>query len=68
MYQPAPGNNEGPHDIKTYGTTLDIVEHFPYSGSHLSQKATIEADIQHRNSLYHHILHGLRNRVTHNLM
>ena len=23
---------------------------------------------QHRNILYHHILHGLRNRVTHNLM
>ena len=68
IYQPTPGNNEGPHDIKTYGTTLDIVEHFPYLGSHLSQKATIEAKIQHRNILYHHILHGLRNRVTHNLM
>ena len=33
-----------------------------------SQKATIEAEIQHRKTLYHHILHGLRNRVTHNLM
>ena len=68
IFQPAPGNNEGPHDIKTYGTTLDIVEHFPYLGSRLSQKATIEAEIQHRNILYHHILRGLRNRVTHNLM
>ena len=54
--------------LKHNGTTLDIVEHFPYLGSHLSQKATIEAEIQHRNILYHHILPGLHNRVTHNLM
>ena len=60
--------HQGPHDIKTYGTTLDIVECLPYLGSHLSQKVTIEAEIQHRNILYHHNLHGLRNRVTHNLM
>ena len=68
IYQSAPGNNEGPHDIKTYETTLDIVEHFPYLGCHLSHKATIEAEIQHRTILYHRIFHGLRNRVTHNLM
>ena len=68
IYQSVPGTNEEPPDIKTYGTTLDIVEHFPYLGRHLSQKATIEAEIQHHNILYHHILHDLRNRVTHNFM
>ena len=70
IYQPASGYNEGPPDIKTYGTTLEIVEHFPYLGSHLSQKATIEAEIQRRNILSHHILQGMCNQVfnTHNLM
>ena len=49
IYQHVPSNNEEPHDIKTYGTTLEIVEHFPYLGSHLSQKASIVAEIHHRN-------------------
>jgi len=47
-YQPTPGNIEGLLDIKISGTNLEAVEHFPYLGSHLSQKATIEAEIQHR--------------------
>ena len=70
IYQPAPGYNEEPPDINTYGTTLEMSEHFPWFGSHLSQKATMEAEIQHRYILYHHILQGLRNQVfnTHNLM
>ena len=41
--------NAGPLEIKIYGGILvEVVEHFPYLGSHLSQKATIEAEIQHR--------------------
>ena len=47
IYQPSPGKIEGPPDIKISGTNLEAVEHFPYIGSHLSQKTTIEAEIQH---------------------
>ena len=35
-------------EVKVSGEILEVVEHFPYLGSHLSQKAIIEADIQHR--------------------
>ena len=45
--QPDPGNIEGPPDVQISGTILEVVEHFPYLGSHLSQKATIEAEIHH---------------------
>ena len=70
IYQRVPGNNEGPPAIKTHGTTLENVEHFPYLGNHVSQKASIESEIQCRNILHHHILQGMRNQVfnTHNLM
>ena len=50
-------------DIKIHGTTLEVVEHFPYLGSHLSQKATVEAEIQHRICCASTSLKNLRNRV-----
>ena len=45
------------------------VEHFPYFGSHLSQKATIEAEIQNRLCCVSTFFRKLRNRVfdNHNL-
>ena len=57
---------EGPPDIKISGTTLEVVEQFPYLGSHLSKKAAYEAEIQHRASTS---FRKLRNRVfdNHNL-
>ena len=30
IFQPAPGNIEGPPDMKISGTTLEVVEHFPH--------------------------------------
>ena len=51
-HQPTPGINAEHHGIKVSGRILEVVEHFPYLGSHLSQKATIEVDIQ----LCQHIL------------
>ena len=47
IHQPTPGINAGPPEIKVSGGILEVVEHFPYLGIHLSQKATIEAEIQH---------------------
>ena len=40
------GINTGPPEIKVYGGILEVVKHFPYLGSDLSQNATIEAKIQ----------------------
>ena len=40
-----------------------MVEHFPHLGSHLSQKATIEAEIQHRICCASTSLGKLRHRV-----
>ena len=45
--QPTPGINAGPPEIKVSGGIVEVVEHFPYLPSHLSQKATIDAEIQH---------------------
>ena len=47
IHQPTPGINEGPPEIKVSGGILEVVEHFQYLGSHLSQKATIKAENQH---------------------
>jgi hypothetical protein len=46
IYQSALGSIEGPPDIKISGTTLEVVEYFPYLGSCLSQKSIIESYIQ----------------------
>ena len=61
--------SSGPPDIQISGTTLEVVEHFRYLGSHLSQKAIIEADIQHRICCANTSFRKLRNRVfdNHNL-
>ena len=48
IHQLTPGINAGPPEIKVSGGILDVVEHIPYLGSHLSQKASIEAELQHR--------------------
>ena len=47
IHQPTPGINAGPPKIKVSGGILEVVEHFLYLGSHLSQKATLAAEIQH---------------------
>ena len=59
IHQPIPGINAGPPEIKVSGGILEVVENFLYVGSHLSQKATIEAEIQH---LRHRVFdeHNLR--------
>ena len=43
MHQPTPGINAELPEIKISGGILEVVEHVPYLGSHLSQKTTIEA-------------------------
>ena len=48
IYQSSLGNFEGPRVIKISGTTLEVVEHFPYLESHPSQKATTKPEIQYR--------------------
>ena len=45
IHQPTPGINAGPPEMKVSAGILEVVEHFPYLRSHLSQKATIEAEI-----------------------
>ena len=69
IHQPTPGINAGPPEIKVSGGIIKVVEHFPYLGSHLSQKATIEADIQHRICCASTSFRTLRHRVfdDHNL-
>ena len=50
-------------------TILEVVEHFQYLRSHLSQQASIEANIQHRICCARTSFRKLRNRVydNHNL-
>ena len=48
LYQPAPGTNPEPPEIKVDGKVLEVVDKFPYLGSLLSQKVNVDAEIQHR--------------------
>ena len=69
IHQPTPGINAGSPEIKVSGRILEVVEHFPYLGSHLSQKAIVEAEIQHRICCASTSFRKLRHRVfdDHNL-
>ncbi|KAK4328318.1 hypothetical protein Pmani_001262 [Petrolisthes manimaculis] len=49
LHQPCPNDaNPQPPAIVLQGQTLENVEHFCYLGSHLSSKADIDIEIQHR--------------------
>ncbi|KAK4296705.1 hypothetical protein Pmani_030821 [Petrolisthes manimaculis] len=49
LHQPCPNDaNPQPPAIVLQGQTLENVEHFCYLGSHLSSKADIDVEIQHR--------------------
>ena len=66
---PTQSRVDGPPDIKISGTILEMVEHFPYLGNHLSQKVTIEAEIQHRKCCASTSFRKMWNRIfdNHNL-
>ena len=57
------GINTGPPEIKVYGGILEVVEHFPCLGSELSQKTTIEVEIQQRICCASTSFRKLRHRV-----
>nr|XP_014353800.1 PREDICTED: uncharacterized protein LOC106706837 [Latimeria chalumnae] len=48
LHQQAPNEQSPAPVIQIHGETLENVEHFPYLGSHLSQTADIDEEIQHR--------------------
>ena len=63
IHQPTSDINAGPPEIKVSGEILEVGENFPCLGSHLSQKATIEAEIQHRICCASTSFRKLRHRV-----
>uniref|UniRef100_W5LW94 Reverse transcriptase domain-containing protein n=1 Tax=Lepisosteus oculatus TaxID=7918 RepID=W5LW94_LEPOC len=69
LFQDVPDQITEPSAITIAGEMVEVVDHFPYLGSHLSQKATIEEEVQHRISYasYASISFGkLRHRVFEN--
>lgn len=66
LHQPAPRQPSNPSTIYVDGKPLEFVEHFPYLGSHLSQNATIDEEIQHRIHSASAAFFKLRQRVFEN--
>ena len=63
VHQPSPLEHTQAPCLKINNVMLENVDHFPYLGSHLSNQADIDAEIQHRLSCASSSFARLRRRV-----